>query len=70
MSAVAIQSLGAFAVERCGALVGRRGWQSKKARDVLKILVSRRAHHRYRARMREIGVAPRPLPRAPALSRA
>jgi DNA-binding SARP family transcriptional activator len=42
MSAVAIQSLGAFAVERGGVLVSPREWQSKKARDLLKILISRR----------------------------
>jgi DNA-binding SARP family transcriptional activator len=39
---VAIRSLGGFAVERGGVLVGRSEWQSKKARDLLKILVSRR----------------------------
>jgi DNA-binding SARP family transcriptional activator len=39
---LAIRSLGTFAVERDGRLVGPSEWQSKKARDLLKILVCRR----------------------------
>jgi DNA-binding SARP family transcriptional activator len=40
--AVAIQSLGGFRIVRDGDPVGPTEWQSKKARDLLKILVSRR----------------------------
>jgi ATP/maltotriose-dependent transcriptional regulator MalT/DNA-binding SARP family transcriptional activator len=39
---VSIQSLGGFRVLREGILVPRSEWQSKKARDLLKILVARR----------------------------
>lgn len=39
---VAIRSLGGFRVLRGGAAVSLAAWQSKKARDLLKILVSRR----------------------------
>ncbi len=39
-----IRSLGAFAVFRGDALVPATAWQSKKARDVLKILVGRLGH--------------------------
>jgi DNA-binding SARP family transcriptional activator len=40
--AVAIQALGGFRVVREGVSVGSTQWQSKKARDLLKILVARR----------------------------
>lgn len=40
--AVAIQSLGGFRIVRDGEPVGPTEWQSRKARDLLKILVSRR----------------------------
>jgi len=40
--AVAIQSLGGFRIVRDGEPAGSTEWQSKKARDLLKILVSRR----------------------------
>ena len=40
--AVAIQTLGAFRVRRDGKLVPLAEWQSKKARDLLKLLVTRR----------------------------
>jgi DNA-binding SARP family transcriptional activator/predicted negative regulator of RcsB-dependent stress response len=40
--AVAIQALGAFRIMREDAAVGSTEWQSKKARDLLKILVARR----------------------------
>jgi DNA-binding SARP family transcriptional activator len=39
---VAIRSLGGFAVTRGGVVVGPGEWQSRKARDLLKILVCRR----------------------------
>jgi DNA-binding SARP family transcriptional activator len=39
---VVIRSLGGFAVERAGMVVGPREWQSRKARDLLKILICRR----------------------------
>jgi ATP/maltotriose-dependent transcriptional regulator MalT/DNA-binding SARP family transcriptional activator len=42
--AVAIQSLGAFSVLRRGKPVPLVEWQSKKARDLLKMLVARRGH--------------------------
>ncbi len=40
--AVAIQSLGGFRIVRGGDPAGATEWQSKKARDLLKILVSKR----------------------------
>lgn len=40
--AVAVESLGRFRVLRSGEPVGPGEWQSKKARDLLKILVARR----------------------------
>jgi len=42
--AVEIRTLGGFAVLRAGEPVPLAEWQSKKARDLLKILVSRRGH--------------------------
>ncbi|HVH51427.1 MAG TPA: BTAD domain-containing putative transcriptional regulator, partial [Gaiellaceae bacterium] len=42
--AVEIRTLGGFAVLRAGEPVPHTEWQSKKARDLLKILVSRRGH--------------------------
>jgi len=39
---ISVSTLGRFAVERDGGPVGRQEWQSKKARDLLKILVARR----------------------------
>jgi ATP/maltotriose-dependent transcriptional regulator MalT/DNA-binding SARP family transcriptional activator len=39
---VAIQSLGRFAVHRGGELVRPSAWQSRRARELLKLLVSRR----------------------------
>ena len=41
-SAVSIRSLGFFQVFRAGVAVPRNAWQSRKARDLLKILVARR----------------------------
>ena len=40
--AVSIQTLGVFQVTRDGVLIPNTAWQSKKARDLLKILVARR----------------------------
>ena len=40
--AVAIRTLGAFQVIRAGEPVSKSAWQSKKARDLVKILVARR----------------------------
>lgn len=40
--AVSVITLGRFAVERFGRPVGPTEWQSKKARDLLKVLVARR----------------------------
>ena len=42
--AVEIRTLGGFAVLRAGEAVPLAEWQSKKARDLLKILISRRGH--------------------------
>jgi DNA-binding SARP family transcriptional activator len=39
---VAIRTLGMFRVERDGEPIGRREWQSKKARQLLKMLIARR----------------------------
>jgi DNA-binding SARP family transcriptional activator len=39
---VTVSTLGRFGVARAGLPVGRGEWQSKKARDLLKILVARR----------------------------
>jgi DNA-binding SARP family transcriptional activator len=39
---ISIRALGAFCVVRDGMPVGPREWQSKKARDLLKLLVARR----------------------------
>jgi ATP/maltotriose-dependent transcriptional regulator MalT/DNA-binding SARP family transcriptional activator len=39
---VAVVTLGRFAVQRAGRPVGATEWQSKKARDLLKLLVARR----------------------------
>ena len=39
---LAVTTLGRFAVQRDGVPIGAAEWQSKKARDLLKILVSRR----------------------------
>lgn len=41
-AAIAIETLGAFRLLRAGKPVPLREWQSKKARDLLKILVARR----------------------------
>jgi DNA-binding SARP family transcriptional activator len=40
--AISLQALGAFRVFRDGVPLGPREWQSKKARDLLKLLVARR----------------------------
>lgn len=40
--AVSIRTLGVFQVIRDGAPIPRTAWQSKKARDLLKILIARR----------------------------
>ena len=39
---VSVSTLGRFAVARDGETIGRDEWQSKKARDLLKLLVTRR----------------------------
>jgi ATP/maltotriose-dependent transcriptional regulator MalT/DNA-binding SARP family transcriptional activator len=39
---LSITTLGRFAVRRQGQVIGSKEWQSKKARDLLKIIVSRR----------------------------
>lgn len=39
---IAIATLGGFAVSRCGATIPADRWQSRKARDVVKILAARR----------------------------
>lgn len=41
-SRLSISTLGLFALARDGSPVGRREWQSKKARDLLKLLITRR----------------------------
>jgi len=41
---VAIRSLGAFSVQRHDGPVASGEWQSKKARDLVKILITRRGH--------------------------
>ena len=43
--AIAIHALGAFEVVRDGRPVGASEWQSRKARDLLKILMARRGSH-------------------------
>ena len=40
-AAVAIEALGRFRVLRAGAPVPRSAWRSRKARDLLKMLVAR-----------------------------
>jgi ATP/maltotriose-dependent transcriptional regulator MalT/DNA-binding SARP family transcriptional activator len=42
--AVAVQSLGRFRVSRAGEPVPLAAWQSRKARDLFKILLARRGH--------------------------
>jgi DNA-binding SARP family transcriptional activator len=39
---LSVSTLGRFALARNGTPVGRREWQSKKARDLLKLLITRR----------------------------
>ena len=39
---LSISTLGLFALARGGSRVDRREWQSKKARDLLKLLITRR----------------------------
>lgn len=51
---VAIQSLGGFGVRRDGDLVGASEWQSRKARDLLKLLVARRGRPASREQLAEI----------------
>ncbi len=43
-STVAITTLGRFAVSRSGAAIAPAEWQSRKARDLLKLLATRRGH--------------------------
>jgi DNA-binding SARP family transcriptional activator len=52
--AVAIRTLGGFSVRRRGHLVDASAWQSRKARDVLKILVARRGHPIARDQLQEL----------------
>lgn len=42
--ALAVRVLGGFGVERSGTPVHTTDWQSRKARDLLKVLVARRGH--------------------------
>jgi DNA-binding SARP family transcriptional activator len=42
--ALAVQVLGGFGVERAGTTVLTTEWQSRKARDLLKLLIARRGH--------------------------
>lgn len=51
---VEIRTLGTFAVLRNGQLVPVADWQSKKARDLLKILVARRGHSASREALMEM----------------
>lgn len=48
---LSITTLGRFAVSRAGRPVGRDEWQSKKARDLLKLLVARRGRPAPRERL-------------------
>jgi ATP/maltotriose-dependent transcriptional regulator MalT/DNA-binding SARP family transcriptional activator len=50
---LAIATLGRFAVVRAGRPVGANEWQSRKARDLLKILVARRTKRTPRERLME-----------------
>lgn len=50
---LSISTLGWFAVARAGRAVGQDEWQSKKARDLLKILVARRGRHTTRDMLME-----------------
>jgi DNA-binding SARP family transcriptional activator/tetratricopeptide (TPR) repeat protein len=52
--AVRVRMLGGFAVEVAGVAVSANAWQSKKARDVLKILVGRRGRPIHREELIEI----------------
>jgi DNA-binding SARP family transcriptional activator/tetratricopeptide (TPR) repeat protein len=64
-SAVEIRALGTFAVVRGGAPVGPREWQSRKARDLLKVLVVRRGRPTTREQLCELlwpDEDPAPLP--------
>jgi DNA-binding SARP family transcriptional activator len=49
-----IETLGGFHVRRCGQLVPSSAWRSKKARTLLKILVSRGGHPVPRDELKEI----------------
>ncbi len=49
--AVSIRTLGGFRVERSGEPVGASGWQSKKARQLLKMLVARRGRSVHREQL-------------------
>ncbi len=42
--ALAVRVLGGFSVERAGTPIGIAEWQSRKARDLLKVLIARRGH--------------------------
>ena len=42
--ALAVRVLGGFSVERAGTPILMTEWQSRKARDLLKVLISRRGH--------------------------
>jgi len=64
-AAVEIRALGAFGVVRNGSPVGPREWQSRKARDLLKVLVTRRGKPTTREQLCEIlwpDEDPAPLP--------
>ncbi|MFI7431351.1 BTAD domain-containing putative transcriptional regulator [Micromonospora sp. NPDC049836] len=52
--AVAVHTLGDFRVFRSGTVVPYREWQSKKARDLLKILVAHRGRAVPRSRLMEL----------------
>jgi ATP/maltotriose-dependent transcriptional regulator MalT/DNA-binding SARP family transcriptional activator len=51
---LAIETLGRFRVRRCGQLVPSSTWRSKKARSLLKILVSRGGHPVSRDELKEM----------------
>ncbi|HEU4347730.1 MAG TPA: BTAD domain-containing putative transcriptional regulator [Actinoplanes sp.] len=51
---VLVETLGTFRVVRGGAAVARGAWQSRKARDLLKVLVSRQGRPVARAQLVEI----------------
>ncbi|HEX4818086.1 MAG TPA: BTAD domain-containing putative transcriptional regulator [Nonomuraea sp.] len=53
-AAVVVETMGTFRVLRGGVPVARTAWQSRKARDLLKILVSRRGSAISRERLVEI----------------